>query len=45
MSRVLILAAVAALTLAAPASAANERKTLHRYAADTWRYSRCWSTR
>jgi hypothetical protein len=37
MTRILILAAAAALAFAAPASAANERKTLHRYAADTWR--------
>jgi len=37
MTRILILVAIAALILAAPASAANERKTLHRYAADTWR--------
>jgi hypothetical protein len=37
MSRVLILAALAALVLAAPAAAKNDRSTLRGYAADTWR--------
>src|SRR5215208_671887 len=39
MSRALIASALAALVLAAPAtaSAANDRQTLHRYAADSWR--------